>query len=125
MSFNDLELIADEAGMEVSGMGVSKTGALQLTIASGSITKGGQVHTLASDAVVNVTADSTNPKYYGIYVRADNGALEIYERTHVEDGGEISALPTGYEYVEKLAWFTVPANETNLDNIDINRRVFV
>lgn len=128
MAFMDLDLIAGLVGKSVSGLGMSKTAAMTLEVATGSVTtfQDAVTYTLASAQNHVFSADATNPTqvFMGLI---DNGSItDLWVDTYVDDGlNQQGALPAGYKLILAFAWFSIPANETNLDNTTICRRTWV
>lgn len=128
MSFVDFPLNAGEAGLTVSGLALSQTAAMTLQVASGSATthQDGVTHTLAAAESQTFAADATNPTEVFMAL-IDNGVnVDLWVDAYVDDGLTQQAdVPAGYELILAFAWFSIPANETDLANVTINRRTWV
>lgn len=127
MPFADHPIIAGQAGLTVNGLTLSKTAALTLELATGDVTpqQTGITSTLSSAEDHVFVPDATYAKQ--IYMALiDNGTtVDLWVDSYVDDGDTAQGdPPAGYRSVLTLAWFTLPANETDLDNVVINRRVY-
>jgi len=128
MAFSDHELFAGLAGKTVSGLTLSKTAAMTLELATGSVIlhRTGVTHTLAAAQSHVFTSDPTKPTrvFMGL---VDNGTTkDLWVDSYVDDGSKIQANPpTGYSLILPVAWFTIAAGETDLANAAINRRVWI
>lgn len=127
MSFADKQLIAAKLSKSVTGLDLTQTAAMTLEVAIGSVTTydDGVTHTLAVAEAHVFTADST---YLTRVLMAliDNGAtVDVWIDTYVDDGlNERGGIPAGYNIIADIAWFEIAANETDLVNATINRRVW-
>lgn len=127
MSFADYPIVASLAGLSVSGLTLSKTAALTLEVATGTVTHTvtGLSSTLSAAQNHVFTADATYDKQVYMAIIDNGTTVDLWVDSYVDDGSKVRAdPPTGYRDVLTLAWFTLSANETDLDNAIINRRVY-
>ncbi len=127
MAFTDRNLNAGQAGVTVSGLGLTKTAALTLEVASGSATHHdtGTTYTLGSAQNKVFTADSTDVKQVFLAIIDNGSTTDLWVDSYVEDGLTGRAdPPSGYTRVLTIGWFEIAANETDLDNSTIYRRVY-
>lgn len=126
MAFVNYPLDFGAAGRSVSGLDLTKTAALTLEVAAGSVTEHGTgtTHTLASAESHVFAADSTNPTQVLMAIISDDGSnVDLWVDAFVDDGTKSHAdPPAGFRVVHDVAWFTLAAGETDLDNATINRR---
>jgi hypothetical protein len=128
MAFQDAPIHPGLLGFIMSGLGVSKTAAMTLEVATGSAEdyRIGETYTLSSSQNHVFTSDATYAKYAQISL-VDNGSItDIWVDEYKLDGDEGPAdPPSGYKVIQSLAWFEIAAGETNLDNSTIFRRTWV
>ncbi len=128
MPFVDSELIAGLVGKTVSGLALSQGAPMQLDVAAGSVIEHqtGVTHTLAAVESHTFVADGVKDTRCFVGLITDDGAnVDVWVDSYVDDGKTGRApLPAGFRLVADLAWFTIPANETDLANVTINRRVW-
>ncbi len=100
------------------GLNVSVSGPLQITISAGNING----IAINNDAVLNFDVVNYN-RYCEIYFlkKLSDGTGEIWRDLRKVDR-PCALVPDGYEIVEKLCWFMLPANTTDLNSIIINVR---
>jgi hypothetical protein len=125
--FADHPIIAGQAGLTVNGLTLSKTAALTLELATGDATpqQTGITSTLATAQDHVFVPDATYSKKIWMGLIDNGTTVDLWVDSYVDDGTKIQAEPpAGYRVVLALAWFTLPANETDLDNVVINRRVY-
>ena len=127
--FADYPIIASLAGLSVSGLGLSKTAAMTLQVATGSVTPQttGIASTLGSAQSKVFVADSTYPKQISMGLIDNGTTVDLWVDEYVDpgDGSMVQGdPPTGYRAVLALAWFTLPAGTTDLTDVVINRRVY-
>jgi hypothetical protein len=128
MAFVDHQINAGLCGKTVSGLGLTKTAAMTLEVASGSVTdhQTGTTYTLASAQNHVFTSDSTDPKNAFMAVIDNGSTTDLWVDEYVDDGTLMrDDPPSGYSVVLEIGWFSFAANETDLDNASINRRVYV
>jgi hypothetical protein len=128
MAFNDVPMKAGQSGKTVSGLGLSKTGAMTLELAAGNVNlhRSGGVVTLGAAQSHAFTADPTNPTQVFMALITDGVDVDLWVDAFVDDGRTVQAKPpAGYVVAMEVAWFTIQAAETNLDNATINRRTWV
>jgi hypothetical protein len=127
MAFQDLPMKAGPSGRSVTGLALSKTAVMTLELAAGTVSvhKSGQAYTLASAQSHAFSSDPSQPTqvFMGLI---DNGSItDLWVDAFVDDGKTVQAKPpSGYELVLEVAWFTIAAGETDLDNGTIHRRVW-
>jgi hypothetical protein len=129
MSFADHPIMAGQAGLTVNGLTLSKTAALTLEVASGDVTpqQTGITSTLATAQSHVFVPDATNPKQVYMAIIDNGTTVDLWVDSYVDDGSGSTVKgdpPAGYRAMLPLAWFTLPANETDLDNVVMNRRVY-
>lgn len=125
--FADFPIISGLAGLTVNGLDVIKTGALTLEVATGDVTpQRTSITSTLSAAQSHVFVPDTTYKKKVYMALIDNGTtVDLWVDSYVDDGSTMRAdPPEGYRNVLSLAWFTLPANETDLDLVVINRRVY-
>ncbi len=128
MAFNDLPMDQGLVGVNVTGLSLSKTAAMTLSVASGNVvtTEDGVTHTLPAAESNVFAADSTNPTKCFIGLIDDGVNVDIWFDAYVDDGLTArAAVPAGYKRIITIGWFTIAASETDLDNTTINRRTWV
>jgi hypothetical protein len=128
MPFVDSELNAGLAGKTVSGLALSQGAAMQLDVASGSVTihETGVTHSFSPGQNHVFTADATNPTRVFMAIISDGVNVDLWVDAYVDDGFKTRAdIPAGFSIVADVAWFTIAANETDLLNGDIGRRVWI
>lgn len=94
---------------------------LDLTITAGDIDGIG----ITNDVIFSF--DVTNyDRYCEIYLvkKLVDGTGDIWRDLRKADR-KISPVPNGYQVIEKLCWFALPANTTDLNTITINVRRIV
>jgi hypothetical protein len=127
MAFVDYALDYGITGKDVSGLGLTKTAAMTLEVATGSVTeqKTGTTHTLTAAQSHVFTADGSNITMVKILLITDDGSnVDVWIDTYVDDGTKIhDGCPSGFRVIHDIAWFKIAANETDLANSTINRRI--
>ena len=128
MAFVDKQLNAGTDGKTVTALGLTKTAPMTLEVAAGSVKlhATGVTYTLAAAESHVFTADSTNPTRV-LMALIDNGTTtDLWVDAYVVDGlNEKGKIPAGYSYIADIGWFDIAANETDLLNGDVNRRVWI
>lgn len=127
MAFADHPIIAGLAGLTVNGLTLTKTAAMTLQVATGDVTpqRTGIQSTLGTAQTHVFTADATYTKEIYMAIIDNGTTVDLWVDSYVDDGTKMrSDPPTGYRHVLSLAWFTLAANETDLDNAIINRRIY-
>jgi hypothetical protein len=127
MGFVDAPLIAGLQGLTVSGLGVTQKAAMELEVAAGSVTvhATGVTYTLSTAESKVFTADPTNPSKVFVGLISDGATTQVWVDVFVDDGLKIPAdVPASNMLIVDLAWFSIAANETDLLNGDVNRRVY-
>lgn len=76
-------------------------------------------HILSNDVIFNISSDSTDDKLYSIEFGLYNNLPDVLCRSQLAGEG-ITQAPVGWETVQQLSEFIIPANTTNLANIIIN-----
>lgn len=118
---------AGSRGLTVTDLGLSKTSAMTLELAAGSVKlhKNGVTYTLATPQSHAFSSDLALPTRVFMAL-VDNGAnTDLWVDAYVDDGNTVqSKPPTGYRHVLDVAWFTIDAAETDLDNATIKRRTW-
>ena len=125
MAFVDKKLLSGQVGKTVSGLGLSKTAAMTLEVATGSITLHltGVVSTLSSVQSNVFTSDSTYKKVVFIALIDNGSTVDVWFDEYVDDGlNKRGDVPSGYKIISDIAWFTIAVNETDLNNTSIYRR---
>lgn len=129
MAFNDFPLDSHPLNKEITGLGVTQTAAMTLQVAAGSVTEfsTGAAHALGAAETHVFTADATYPTQVSIGLITDDGAnVDVWVDSYVDDGfATHGAVPAGFRLLAGLAWFSIAANETDLINGDLNRRVWI
>lgn len=128
MPFVDSELNAGLAGKTVSGLALSQGAAMQLDVASGyvAIHKTGVTHSLATGQSHVFVADPTSPTRVFMAIISDGVTVDLWVDAYVEDGfKKRAAVPAGFVIVAEVAWFVIAANETDILNGGVNRRVWL
>jgi hypothetical protein len=125
VSFADLPL--KPRNKKITGLALSQPGLLPLELAAGSVLdyRAGATYTLAAPASHTFTADATLTKKVFMAL-VDNGTTtDLWVDEYLDDGFTRRAdVPAGYTRVIDVAWFDLPANETDLANVTINRRTW-
>lgn len=127
MAFTDRNLDAGRAGLTVSGLGLTKTAALTLEVASGSVThhSTGTMYTLTSAQNKVFTADSTDIKQVFMAIIDNGTTTDLWVDSYVDDGLTGRAdPPSGYIRVLTIGWLEIAVDETVIDNGTIFRRVY-
>ena len=128
MAFADKQLIAGVVGKTVSGLALTKTAAMTLEVATGTVTthNDGVAHTLAAAVSHVFTADGADVTRVFMAL-IDNGvSVDVWIDAYVDDGLNRRAdIPAGFTVIAGIAWFSIAASETDLDNSTINRRTWV
>jgi hypothetical protein len=125
--FADLPITAGLAGLTVNNLVLSQTAPMTLELGAGTVNRhrSGSSYTLDSAQSHVFSSDPSLPTrvFMGLI---DNGATtDLWVDEFVDDGRTVQAkLPTGYELVIDIAWFTIAAGETDLGNGTIHRRVW-
>ena len=128
MAFNDLPLDQGLVGVNVSNLGLTKTAAMTLQVASGNVvtTEDGVTHTLTAAQSNVYSSDPTNPVQCFIGLIDDGVNVDIWFDAYVDDGlTERADKPAGYTRIITIGWMTIAPGETDLDNTTINRRTWV
>lgn len=128
MGFFDQSMFAAPTGKTVSGLALTKTAAMTLEVATGSVTRQAPGVTSSLDAAEShvFTADSSLPKQVFLGLITNETDTDLWVDEYVDDGSTVRAdVPTGWTLIADIGWFTIPAAETNLDNTTINRRVWL
>lgn len=105
----------------MTGLSLSKTNLLQTTIATGSITVGGTEYALPGQRQKTWTPDPTLSMACMTYLvhNPTTGEVDVWTDSYLLDGAhERADPPAGWLIIDKLLWFPLPANETDLDNLD-------
>lgn len=127
MAFTDMNLIAGLVGKAVTGLGLTKTAALTLEVATGSVThhRTGTTYTLASAQSKVFTPDTTYAKQVFMAIIDNGSTTDLWVDGYLDDGLSTKGdPPSGYSEVLTIGWFLLAANETDLDNSTIYRRVY-
>ncbi len=128
MGFLDQPIHAAPTGKSVDGLDLTKTAAMTLEVASGSVTRNvsGAVSTL-DDAESHVfVADGALPKRVFMGVITNETDTDLWVDEYVDDGSKVRAdPPDGWSLIADVASFVIPAGVTDLDNTTINRRVWI
>jgi len=128
MAFQDMPLDPKLLGKIISGLAVSKTAAMTLQVATGSVEnyRADTTYTLGSAQSHVFTSDSTYAKRAQLSLINNGSITDIWADEYLLDGLEGPAPPpTGYTVIQALAWFEIAAGETDLDNSTIYRRTWV
>jgi hypothetical protein len=89
-----------------------ETSSLDIVISAGEYNQAGSQRFLSeTGAAVSIPSPSAQT-YYEVWL-ADSGLVVIYE----DDVTEYAEVPNP---IDRLAWFTVPANATSLDKVEIH-----
>ena len=106
-----------------STLEVEQTGAMQLTVKSGTFTNtGGTQWTLDADVVFDLVADENCPTNVKIEIGdvEPDGILDVWCGTCVQDGIEEFDVPEGWIAGHPLVYnFSIPSGCTDLTQIDI------
>jgi hypothetical protein len=104
-----------------SGLDVSITGAMQITISAGNING-----VAIPDTIINIPVDNFNDRIIDIMLVKNNttGQGDIWIDKRKADKSRSNA-PVGYEVIEHLIWFQLPKGVNDLNNIQINVRRIV
>jgi hypothetical protein len=127
--FADQPIVSGLAGLTVNGLTLSKTAALTLELGTGNVTPQltGITSTLAAAQSHVFVPDATYPKQVHMALIDNGTTVDLWVDSYVDQGDDAMTRgdpPEGYREVLSLAWFTLAANETDLDNAVINRRVY-
>jgi hypothetical protein len=125
MSFVDVPLYAGALGKAVAGLVLSKTGAMVLEVATGSVVdhNSGDTYTLSSAQDHVFTSDSTHAKRVQILLVENGTTTDIWvDEFLLDDLTRPADIPSGYSMILDLGWFDFEAAETDLDNATIYRR---
>ena len=128
MTFADKDMIVGQIGKTISGLTLSKTAAMTLEVASGSVTihQDGYVYTLDTAESHAFTADTKDSTHVIMGIITNDAGTDLWIDKYVDDGKTMRGVPpTGYELILDIAWFTIDANETDLDNVTIYRRNWI
>lgn len=127
MGFNDIPIKAAELGKGVQGLVVSQAGAMTLEVATGIVNlhgSGGLVELESAQSHAFIS-DPMNETRVFMGLVTDGVDVDLWVDAYVDDGATVRAdPPEGYVLITELAWFTIPAAETDLANSTINRRVW-
>ncbi len=128
MAFSDKNLNGGPIGRSVTGLIITKTAAMTLEVASGSVThqQTGTTYTLAGAENHVFTSDPGSVKRVFMAI-IDNGvSTDLWVDEYIVDGINTRGdVPAGYAVVHALAWFDIAAAETDLVNSTINRRILL
>lgn len=127
MGFSDHNYNGIHQGVtNFTGLGISKTGAMTLEVAAGSVDKDGTTHVLSA---AQNHIFSSNPaqitRCWIALIEDGAGGVDIWVDEFVSKSGKTRGnVPGGWNFVCELAWFDIAAGETDLDNATIVRRLW-
>lgn len=113
---------------KVTGCEVTQTGPLTLTVAAGNLCDFSRgIDAPFAGGAHTFTPHSAHPTQVYFALVWDGATLELWadEVTKKNKWQRNLDKPSGYERVLELGWGSIPANETDLANADMNRRVYV
>lgn len=123
MPFTDYPFDFGLVQRAMSGLGVTQTGLLELTVAPGKIDlyEQGRAEALASPFVHTVVPSATEEKTLVIYLAAAKSSVQCValEWAASEPTPEV---PSGFEPLVGLVWGRIPARTTDLSTVDLYRQ---
>ncbi len=128
MAFADKPIHPHVQGKTITGLAVSKTAAMTLEVASGTIQvhQDGVTHTLDAAASHVFAADGVNITRCFMGIVTNDVTVELWVDSYVDDGITTKGdPPAGFRLLQAVAWFDIAVSETDLVNSTINRRTFV
>ena len=128
MGFLNHSTHAAPTGKVISDLALTKTAAMTLEVAAGSITRQapGVTSTLSAAQSYAFTADSSLPVQVFMGIITNEVSTDLWVDEYVDNGATVRAdPPVGWTLIADIAWFTIPAAETDLDNTTIHRRVWL
>ncbi len=127
MPFADQPLQAAPLNKGITGLAVSQTAPMTLEVATGTITEydTGAVHNFTPAESNAFVADATDPTQVFMAIITNDVSVDLWVDAYVDDGFNArGAIPTGFRILATVAWFSIAANETDLLNGDVFRRVW-
>lgn len=119
MAINYLDILGSEIGKTQQGLDVSVNG-MVLTISAGNI-NGVSV----PDTVLTFSTPQKDRQIeISLVKKISDGTGDIWVDNRIA-GRNRANTPAGYELIEILCWFVLPAGTTDLANIEINVRRIV
>jgi hypothetical protein len=128
MAFNDVPIAQGLLGKTITGLDVTKTSTMTLEVASGNVLihKTGVTHTFPDTESHTFVADTNHKRDVHMSVVSNGSNVLLWIDDFIDNGNNIGArMPDGYEVVCDLAWFVMNKSETDLDNVTVNRRLYI
>ncbi len=128
MAFQDVQLIGGQVGRTMINLAITKTAALTLQVAVGSVTlhATGVTYTLEGTQSHTFTPDATRKKMIFMGLINNGVSTDLWVDEHVVDGKLGRArVPNGYTLIQDLAWFELAAAEVDILNATVYRRILI